>query len=511
MPETSSNNKRIAQNTLFMYLRLLVIMGVGLYTSRVILQVLGVENYGIYNVVGGVVVLFTFLNAAMTSSTQRYLSYELGKKDGDVALIYRTCFYIHVGIAVFILLLSETVGLWFLNTQMNFPEGRMAAVNWVYQFSVLSCIINIVRVPYHAAIIAYERMFFFAYTGILEAILKLLIVYILVLFPVDKVILFAALIAGLSLIVNIIYTYYVHFIIGNLSLIGYNDRKKYKELLSFSSWTLFGGVANIGIQQGLNIVINLFYGVTVNAAVGIANQVNSHITTFVSGFQQALNPQLTKSEAEGNRERQYSLIYKSARFSFFIMFILACPVMINLDYILTLWLGEFPPYTTVICCTIIIGALIETLSGPLWVSVYATGQIKRYQIVISLLLLLNLPLSYLVGSFNCSPEIMYIIRNGIYVICLLVRLCFLQKLISLDLRGFFRKVIRPIIAIVLLIIIPFYVFPKDIVVADDFLHFLAVSFSVVIYSIFLIELIGLNKSERKTIHNIILGKILKKR
>lgn len=508
MSDNQSNNKRIAKNTVFLYLRMLLTMAIGLYTSRVVLATLGVDDYGTYNVVGGVVVLFTFISNAMASSTQRYLSFELGKKEGDVAKVFSACFNIHILLSIVVFVLSETIGLWFLNAKMNFPEGRLIAANWCYQLSIFACIAGIIRVPHNAVIIAYERMSFFAYMGIVEAVLKLLIVYALLISDIDKLILYSVLMLIVTVISNVLYWIYCSRNIAEISFKKVDDKKFYKELLSFSGWTFFGSVANVGLQQGINIIINLFYGVALNAAVGVANQVNSHIISFVAGFQQALNPQLTKSEAGGDKERQFSLICRSAKFSYMIMLFLAFPILLNLDYILTIWLGSYPAHTVGICNAIIIGALIETFSGPLWVTIFATGKIKTYQIVISTLLLLNIPFSYIGGRMGMQPETMYIIRNVIYVFALSTRLYFLKRLINFNVMGFVKYAVCPMF-VVSVILFSAFMLPANFRIADGFTKFVYISLAAVIVESVLLWTIGMNKSERSYLSKMILKKIKK--
>lgn len=511
MSQVTEKNKRIAQNTLYMYLRMLITMLVSLYTSRVVLQTLGVEDFGIYNIVGGVVVLFTFVNLAMTTGTQRHLSYELGKPDkGNITQVFSACMHIHCWLALIILILAETIGLWFLNTQMNFPIERMAVVNWVYQLSILGCIVNIIKVPYQASIIAYERMSFYAYTGIIEAVLKLVIVYILLIFAIDKLLLYSILTLIVTLIMAVAFILFCHREFKQINLVRVQHKSLYKQLVSFSGWAMFGSVANLGLQQGINVIINIFYGVTINAAVGIANQVNSAVMQFVSGFQQALNPQLIKSEAEGDRKRQFQLICESSKLSFFIMFVVAFPLLLNLEYILTLWLGEYPPHAETICSTIIIGALIECLSGPLWVSIFATGKIKTYQIVISSILILNVPISYIGGKFGMSPEGMYIIRNIIYVFALATRLLFLKQMISLKIMAFLYKVVFPIFKVLCLVSLPVLLYSQRIITyANDFISLLWQSIALGFYGVISIYIAGLQTNERDYIVTIIQNRLKK--
>ncbi len=510
MSNISNSNKKIAQNTIYMYIRMLLIMAVTLYTSRIILQTLGESDFGTYNIVGGIVVLFTFINTAMTTGTQRHLSYELGKPDGDVATIFSACLHIHLWLSLIIFLLSETIGLWFVNTQMNFPEGRMAVVNWIYQFSILSCIATIIRAPYNAAIIAYEKMSFYSYTGIIEAILKLLIVFILLLLPWDKLFVYGFLVLIVATIILIWYVLFCHTKLKGIRIKGGVDSKLYKKLLSFSGWSLLGSFANVCYQQGVNIVINIFFGVGLNAAVGIANQVNVAISTFVNSFQQALNPQLVQSEANKNRERQKDLIYKSAKFSFFIMLILSYPLVANIDFVLRFWLGEYPNHTPEICTMIIMGVLVSCLSGPLWVTIYATGDIKKYQIIVSTVALTVVPIVYVGGKLGMTPEVMFLVRGLNYVCVLIVQLILLKEYIRLNISDFVKKVIIPSI-IVTIICVAFYYAIKSALfnLCPNLLQFILQSSVYVVVLLISVWLLGLSRMERKSLLSIIASKIKK--
>lgn len=509
MSDISANNKRIAKNTLFMYLRMLITMAVSLYTSRVVLNTLGIEDFGIYNIVGGVVVLFTFINSAMSTGTQRHLSYELGKPgQGNITEVFNACLRIHIWLSIIVFILAETVGLWFLNTQMNFPSNRMEAVNWVYQFSIFGCLANILRVPYQASIIAYERMSFYAYMGIIEAALKLVIVYLLLIFSVDKLMLYSVLTFSVVLLVTLWFTLFCHKTFERIRFEKVKTKQLYKKLVSFSGWAIFGSIANLGLQQGLNIIINIFYGVALNAAVGVANQVNSAVMNFVSGFQQALNPQLIKSQAEGDKERQFQLICESSKLSFFIMFILAFPLLINLDFVLTLWLGKYPPHTASICSLIIIGALIECLSGPLWVTIFATGNIKIYQIVISALLFLNVPLSYIGGKFGFSAENMFLVRNITYILAFSIRLVFLKKMINLNIIAFIKNVVFPIIKVLCIVVLPIsFTMNNFITPSTSFSSLVVQTIIICIIEIIVVYYFGLQLKERSYMLKLVRSKI----
>lgn len=325
MSDTSANNKRIAKNTLMLYIRMLFTMAVSLFTSRVVLNTLGVEDYGIQNVVGGVISMFTFINGGMVSSTQRYLNFEIVKGNADrLRSVFNTALQIHALIALVIIILGETVGLWFLLEKLVIPEERMTAAMWVYQCSIIACAVNILSVPYNADIIAHEKMSAFAYISILDVTLKLVIVYLLVVSPIDKLIAYAILTLLVQLLIRYVYTRYCnkHF---QESFVEWRFNKPlFKEMLSFAGWSFLGNLAAILYTQGLNMMLNIFFGPVVNAARGIAVQVQSAVHQFVSGFQTALNPQITKNYASGDLEQMHSLMFRSARFSFLLLFLYRC-------------------------------------------------------------------------------------------------------------------------------------------------------------------------------------------
>lgn len=454
--QTSENNKRIAKNTLSMYIRMLFLMFISFYTSRILLQTLGIEDFGIYNIVGGIVVLFTFVNGAMTTGTQRHLSYELGRSDGNVSRIFSACMYIHIILALIIVLLAETIGLWFLNTKLNFPLNRLVAVNWIYQLSILSCVIQIVRVPYNALIIAYEEMSFYAYLGIVEGLMKLGIIYLLFLASYDRLIFYAILIVMVNAIVSFAFYAYCKKKMPEILFVSVKDRLLYKSLLTFSGWTIFGSLANIARSQGLNIIINIFYGVTLNAAIGIANQVNAGICQFVTGFQQAFNPQLIKAAAQGDRDYQMKLINMTAKYSYMILLFFAVPVLINLDTILVWWLGEYPPYSIELCFWIVVATLIDSLSGPLWVTIFAYGKIKNYQIVVSIVLLLILPISYTCGYIGVKPQVAFACMALLNAVAVIVRLFFMRCQINFNISSFFVNTILPVLTVTIIIIVSTY-------------------------------------------------------
>lgn len=492
---TSENNKRIAKNTLFLYFRMLITMAVTLYTSRVVLSALGVVDYGIYNVVGGVVAMFSFLNGAMSSSTQRYLTFELGKGD-TVRLnqVFNASLRIHLGIALGILILGETIGLWFLNTQMNIPADRMNAAQWVYQLSILASMVTILSIPYNAVIIAYEKMSAFAYISIIEVSLKLLIVYLLLLFRMDKLILYAFLMLAVSASIRMIYTLYCNKQFKTIHTAPLKDKKLLKEMTGFAGWNMFGNLAAIGFSQGINILLNIFFGPVVNAARGITTQVQGAIQQFCTNFQIAMNPQITKSYAADDTAYLHSLIFRSSRFSFYLLLILSLPVMMETETILSIWLKEVPPHTVnFIRLTLCIG-LVDSVANPLITAAQATGRIKIYQIVVGGILLLIIPTGYTVLKMGFAPESVIIIHLTMVIIAQTARLIMIRPMIHLSLRQYILKVginiiLTSLAAIVLPLLLHYYL-PKS------FISFMVICLCSTLSAGVSSYLIGFSKNEK---------------
>lgn len=505
MNDVSANNKRIVRNTALLYFRMFLSMAVTLYTSRVVLNTLGFVDFGIYNVVGGIVVLFSFLNNSMMTATQRFLNFELGRNDIDeVNRIFSMSMTVHICIAIFVIIFAETIGLWFLNSQLNIPAERMTAANWVYQFTILTFCAQIIRVPYNASIVAYENMSFYAYISITEVILKLLIVFSLVWFGFDKLILYAVLTFGVTLLVNLHYKLYCNKAFTTCDYKYFSDALLYKKLISFSGWSMFGGVANVGASEGVNILLNIFFGVAVNAAMGIANQVSAALYGFVSNFQIAFNPQLVKSYATNDKSYFMKLIFQSSKLSYFLMLFISLPVIINADFILQVWLGIVPVYTASFCRLIIVFLLIDAISAPLWMSVQATGEIKNYQILMGVMIASNLPLAYCVLKFGFAPDSVLLVRVLINLATFLARIVYLRKKIDLPARLYFRDVV----AVALLVTV--FTLPLPLIV-NYYLtawHGLIISTIVALFSTGLvIYIIGLKPNERVFLKATLLNKI----
>ncbi len=440
-----SSNKQIAKNTLLLYFRLFITMVVGLYTSRVVLEELGEVDFGIYNVVAGVVILFSFINGAMSSATQRFLTFELGK--GNVAMvkkIFGVSLTIHALIAVVIFVLAQTVGLWFIDNELSIPAHRMDAAYFVYQMAILTTCLNIMTIPYNATVIAHERMKFFAYVSIVEVLLKLGVAVALIYYVSDKLELYGTLMLSVSAVMFVVYYLFCrgHFPSARFTLV--KERRIYKKLFSFLGWSLMGGAATMGASQGLNMMLNIFFGVAINAAVGVANQVNSTLISFVTSFQTAFRPSVVKLYAAGRIEELVRLINTSAKFSYLLLFCIATPIALNIDEVLSLWLVKVPPYAAQFSLLILLYSLFETLSGPLWMTMQAVGKIRNYQIVISLLFASNLLFSYIFLKAGFSPSVVFVIKAAVDIICLVARLLFIRHHIDFSISRFCKRVIIPV-------------------------------------------------------------------
>ena len=495
MSDTSSANKRIAKNTLVLYVRMLFTMGISLFTSRVILQTLGVEDYGISSVVGGVISMFTFINAAMVSSTQRYLNFELVRGDANqLRSVFSTSLQIHALIALAIIVLSETVGLWFLNEKLVIPEARMNAAMWVYQCSILSCAVSIMSTPYNAVIVAHEKMSAFAYISILDVSLKLLVVYLLVVLPFDKLIILAILNLLVQLFIRYIYTLYCHRHFPESYFQFWFNKTLFKEMFGFAGWSFWGNLAAILYTQGLNMMLNIFFGPIVNAARGIAVQVQSAVQQFVGGFQTALNPQITKNYASNNLPQMHSLMFRSARFSFLLLFFLSLPVLMETNFILTLWLKTVPDDAVIFTQIMICISLIYTTANPCIIANQATGKVKIYQMVVGGILLLILPISYVVLKLGAPAYSVFIVHFCIESLAQFSRMYMLRNLIHLPLWQYMKNIYIPIVSTVAIaIILPLVVRMQ---VAEGWLRFLAVGFTCVLSVGASSYFIGFSKQER---------------
>ena len=502
------NNKRLVKNTMFLYFRTLVVMGIGLYTSRLVLQVLGVEDFGVYNVVGGFVSMFSLFSGSLTVASQRFLAFELGKKHSDIQKVFSSTVTIHIGLAIILFLLLEIVGLWFLNYKINIPSNRLNAANWVFHCSVLTFCINILSVPYNAAIVAYERMSAFAYVSAFEAISKLALVFILFVIQYDSLILYAVFVTLISLVMRFIFSIYCHLNFKDCRYKFLIDRDLLKSLLTFSGWNFIGSSASVLNNQGINVLTNLFFGVTLNAARGVASQVDSAVNTFVSNFMMALNPQIIKAYSSKNYDYLNKIIISGTKAAFFLFGIFCLPVFVNTEYILKIWLKNVPEYSALFVRLGFVFMLSQNLSQCLYTAMLATGKIKKYQIVVGGLSLMAFPVAWLFFKIGLGGEWGYGAMIIFSVVCLSARLSLLQEIIPGFHASFFcKKAILPIVLTTISIVFISYTI-HSYISCPNFISFCTESVFYFLLSFLLIYFIGLSSFEKKSLIKIVKKTIL---
>lgn len=504
-----TNNKRVAKNTLYLYFRTLFVMGVTIFTSRIILDTLGVDDYGIYSVVGGFVSMFSVLSGTLTAASQRFIAYELGKSQSNIRKVFSTAVNIHLILALIILLLLESVGLWFLNCKMNIDPDRLAAANWVFQCSVITFCVNLISIPYNAAIIAYEKMSAFAYISILEVLLKLGAVYALYVIAFDSLIIYSIFMLFVAVILRLIYGIYCGRNFPDCRYSTALEQSIFKEMMSFSGWNFIGSSAAILNNQGINMLINIFFGVSLNAARGIATQVDSAINTFVQNFMMALNPQITKSYAAGDYEYVNKMIILGSKFAFFLFWLLCLPVYLNTDFILGVWLKEVPPFAALFVQLGIIYTLCQNLSQCLYTTMLATGRIKKYQIIVGGLSLLAFPVAWIFFEMGLQGEFGYWAMIIFSVVCLVARLVLLQEMVP-EFRGwyFVKKVICPIAITVSIVSCLSYV-GHSFAPETDWKSFIVETMICTMINMSIIVFVGLTKTERGQVINLVRSKIKK--
>lgn len=479
-----------------LYFRMLFTMAVSLFTSRVVLNTLGVEDYGIYNVVGGVVSMFSIISGSLSAAISRFITVELAKGDPDkLRKTFSASVTIQLLLSLIIIVLIESVGVWFLNAEMVIPAERLDAANWVLQFSIVTFAINLISVPYNATIIAHERMSAFAYISILEVVCKLVIVYLLKVSPIDRLVFYAILMCAVSVLIRFVYGYYCkkHFTECKFSF--HFDKDLLKRMFGFAGWNFIGASSAVLRDQGGNIIINLFGGPAVNAARGIAMQVNHAIVGFSNNFMTALNPQITKSYATGEHDYMMKLIFRGARFSFYLLLFLSLPVIVSARYILSLWLGIVPEHSVLFVQLALIFAMSESVSSPLVTAMLATGKIRNYQIVVGGLQMLNLPISYVLLRIGCIPETVMIVAIGLSQCCLAARLVMLRTMIGLSARKYLREVYLNVIVVTIsAAVLPVL---ASAVLQESFLDFVMVTLLSLMTASISILFIGFNKNERE--------------
>lgn len=502
-----NDNKRIAKNTIFLYIRTIVVLLVSLYTSRVVLQVLGAKDLGIYNVVGGIVTMMSFFQAAQTKATSRFITYELGKHSSNKILqkVFSVCMTIHLIIAIISLIFGETIGLWIITHWTDIPLERQTAAMWVYQFALIVFCCQIVRVPYDAIVVAHERMSMYAYMSILEAVLLLGMAFLLMVTPGDSLIYYSASVAFIAFIVFLCYYIYVRRLFDAYRYKPLWDKEYSMRILSFSGWTLLGSSANTATQQGTNLLMNNFVGLIANAALGFASQVNIAVSKFVNGFSTAFTPQIIKLYAQKDYESMHILMNRSSKFSFVLCYLMALPLIINMGFILSLWLGNnIPMYTKEFCQLILVCTVFDATTGVYNTTITATGKIKYYQTAISLSFLLDLACCYVLLVCSINPVFVFgsrIMTRGI--INMLIGLYFVKSYTHFDILNYSKTVLLNIILTMIISILPVYFIAK---VTDGWICLISTSLvSVLLITICSLYII-MTQSERQSV----LSKLLRK-
>lgn len=509
MESIQEANKRIAQNTILLYIRTFLILVISLYTSRVVINTLGVEDYGIYNVVGGFVVMFSIISATLTGTTQRYLTFELGKEVNEKSQeVFGAALNIHFFLSIILLLLLETIGLWFINVHLNIPSSRLYATNWVYQCSLITFLLNILSAPYNAAIIAHEKMGAFAYISLLEVVLKLIAVLLLAFSPFDQLIYYSILLLLVAFVIRSFYTLYCKIHFDETKYVFCRRKSLYMDMAGFAGMTFLGGLSSILSNQGVNILLNLFFGVTVNAARGISIQVQGAVTKFVMDFTTAMNPQITKSYAANDINRSLDLVYKGSKFSFFLLLLLALPIIFKSPYILQLWLKQYPEFTEAFVILTLILAMTEVLSTTLTTAIFATGTIKNFCLWIGGLRILNLPICYVILKIGGRPSDVFYVLITMNIVLLFVRVIVISKLTNTNGYLFVKNVVyRAVFVAITATGGSYFINMKCPDTFGGLVTFVVLSICM---SSFVIYGIGLKKTERQVINHFLFSKISRK-
>ena len=511
MPGTniSENSKRVARNTILLYFRMFVLMLVGLYTSRVILNALGQDDFGVYGAVGGVVAMFSILTGAIAGAVSRFLTFELGKSSQQrLEAVFSTVMAVQIAMAIIVLVIAEGVGIWFLNVKMNIPEGRMTAANWVLQCSILMFLVNMLSVPYNAAIIAHEKMQAFAYISIAEAFMALGVAIYTRYTTGDKLITYALLMLAVAVVVRILYGVYAkrHFTECHLQL-SLLDRGIVKEVAAFSGWTFIGNGFFVLNTQGINILMNLFFGVHVNAARDVSVKLENTVSKFISNFMTALNPQITKSYAADNLSYMHELICKGAKYSFFLVYLFALPLILEAPKLLEIWLINVPEYAVIFVRISLLSLLFMSTGDAFLKAINATGKIAVYQKAVLFTAVWVFPLSYLAFKAGGSPQISYVILTAVNFVVLVERVLITCHLVQLPLR----KVLSDVVVKTVLVAVCSTIIPLCICLmqAPSLLRTFEVLLSSVLSLAVFTYFLGTTPGEKDALHGIV-HKLLKR-
>lgn len=487
-------------------------MLVSLYTSRVVLEVLGIQNYGLWNLVATLIVSISFMTGPLSSIVQRFLSFEIGSNNTEKAnIVFSQSIMLYGLFGLIIFLLLESVGLWLLNSKLQIPDGYGMIANVVYQLSIVSFFLTLVRTPYDAAIIAYEKMDFYAYISVLDALLKLGIVFLLRLFNhIYILIVYGCLNVGVAFTIFVVYKIYCNRKY-KITLVRWKfEKETFKAILSYSGWTLLGAFSLMASNSGISLVLNSFFGVVINATVGVANQVGNAINQFVGNFQVAFQPSIVKTYAQNDIDKLKNLIYSTSKISFLLLFMISCPVILNIEPLLQLWLGDNVPFQSGYFCTLLlVSFILDALSAPLYMTVFATGKIRSYQVAISSLLILNILATYVLLKFGFPAITAMYVKCAISGLSLILRFIYVHNLIGLSLYIYLTKVIFPAL-FVAAITIGAGVLISGIEIADQIFLSLIIRIVIIFATFIAISyLFALNASERSSINNIILSKLHK--
>ena len=498
MLTNSTNKKRIAKNTFMLYIRMLFLMIVNLYTSRVILQALGVEDYGVYNAIAGFIAMFSMVSSAIACAISRFITFVLGQGDKDkLKKVFSTAIIIQLTLATIVVVLVEAVGVWFLNTHMTIPDGREVAANWVLQFALVTFVLNLWSTPYNAALIAHEKMAAFAYIGIFEGVANLIIAFMVMYSPFDRLIVYGAFICLIALITRMIYNGYCKKHFDECIFKWTFDYNLFKEMFSFAGWNFIGSISGLLRDQGINILFNVFCGPIINAARGLAIQVQTAVFKFSSNFYVAVQPQITKSYASDNVDESHDLVLRSSRFAFLLLTALIVPLITETDFILQLWLKEVPAHTTAFVQIILLCTLIDSLSTPLIYLMLATGNIKRYQIVVGLFNFINFPVAWIILYCGGSPELAQLSIIFFSLGALILRISMLRPLTHFPVRDFMVSTVSRCLFIVTICFIVSLTISQKM---DNGLSRFILNFSVTELTLGILLLtIGLNTGEKKFI------------
>lgn len=507
MSDTVVNNRRIAKNTLFLYGRMLFSMLISLYTARVVLETLGVSDFGLYNVVGGVIAIFSILKSLISSGTQRFLTFEMGKGSGIETLksVFSTSLSIFFIIAGIIFLLGETVGLWFLNNYLVIPAGRVFAANVVYQVSIISMLVSVIQLPYAAAIMSHERMDIYGYAGMVEPLLRLGLILILPFVMFDKLITYSIIVLFISVIMTTVYVVVCNRLFEECKLRFKIDKPLFKEMIGFTSFNLLESLSNMMNSQGQDILLNIFFGTTVNAAKATAIQVNNAVHGFANNFLVAIFPQITKTYASGARQDFYNLIIRGAKFAYIVLAVMIIPIFLNTDYLLQLWLKNPPLDSDLFCRLILIATIVRMLSEPLYTGIQATGKIKSYQIWTSSLMLLNIPICFILFKMGMPAFVAFFVSIFMSAILVGARLFFVHKETNFPIYRYIKTILIDCIGVTVLAYIPLYFFNQYMI--NGLLSFCIISGISVIWSIILFFLLSMTKNERLFIVNLIYKRV----